>query len=379
MCRKAKLLLSSLFLATAASAAAISAAIPHPVIAPLRHTAEPRQAYDRTIEAMKPPKRSRPVVAVLGDNRGTEAIDFLVPYGVLKQSGAADVFAVGMTPSKLQLRPALAIQPHMTIKELDARYPNGADYVVVPAMVDHEAPEIIAWIRAQAAKGATIVAICAGAEILAHAGLLRERKATTHWASVRTMLKVEPAVQWQPHRRYVADRGIVTTTGVSAAMPVSIALVEAIAGRERAVAVARDLGVDDWGTSHNSGAFDLGASFWTGIGNKFAQWGVEELGIPVANGVNDIGLALTADAWSRTYRSQAVTVAHARQIRTRFGLELFVDRHSAKGISSMLPTVNGQHPAKLLDRTFDQISARYGTATTKLVAIQLEHERGASK
>jgi hypothetical protein len=267
----------------------------------------------------------------------------------------------------------------MTIKELDARYPTGADYVVVPAMVDHEEPEIIAWIRAQAAKGATIVAICAGAEILAHAGLLRQRKATTHWASVRTMLKVEPTVQWQPHRRYVADRGIVTTTGVSAAMPISIALVEAIAGRERAVAVARDLGVNDWGTDHDSGAFDLGPGVWTGIGNKFAEWGVEELGIPVSNGVNDIGLALTADAWSRTYRSQAVTVANARRIRTRYGLELLVDRHSAKGITSMLSTVSGQHPAKLLDRTFDQMAARYGTATAKLVAIQLEHVRGASK
>lgn len=376
MCRKAKLLLSSMLLATAASAAAISAAIPDPVTAPSPPTVVSRAEHDRTIDAMKPPKRARPVIAVLGDNRGTEAIDFLVPYGVLKQSGAADVFAVGMTADRLQLRPALAIKPHMTIEELDARYPNGADYVVVPAMVDHETPEVIAWIRSQAAKGATIVAVCAGAEILAHAGLLNQRKATTHWASVRTILKVEPGVQWQPHRRYVADRGIITTTGVTAAMPVSIALVEAIAGRNRAIALARDLGVDDWGTNHDSRAYRLGNGFWTGIRNKFAEWGVEVLGIPVSNGVNDIGLALSADAWSRTYRSQAVTVAQARTVRTRFGLELFVDHHSPKGIASMLPPVDGQHPAQLLDRTFDQMAVRYGSETTKLVAVQLEHERG---
>ena len=379
MCRKAKLLLSSMLLATVASAAGISAAIPRPVVAPSRPNSQSWSEYHRTIQAMKPPKRARPIVAVLGDNRGTEAIDFLVPYGVLRQSDAADVFAVGMSSAKLQLRPALAVKPQMTIEELDARYPEGADYVVVPAMADHETPEVIAWIRSQAAKGATIVAVCAGAEIVAHAGLLNRRKATTHWASVRTILKVEPTVQWQPHRRYVADRGIITTTGVSAAMPVSIALVEAIAGRERAVALARDLGVDDWGTNHDSAAYRLGNSFLTGVRNTLAAWGVEELGIPVSNGVNDIGLALSADAWSRTYRSQAVTIAKAQSVRTRFGLELFVDRHNLKGIGSMLPPISDDFPAHLLDRTFDQITGRYGTETMKLVAMQLEHERGASK
>lgn len=379
MCRKAKLLLASFLLATAGTVSGVAALVPDPVAVPANARSASPSDYGETIEAMRPPKRSRPIVAVLGDNRGTEAIDFLVPYGVLKQSGAADVFAVGMTSGKLQLRPALAIEPQMTVSELDARFPAGADYVVVPAMTDHEDPKVSAWIRSQSAKGAIIVAVCAGAEILAHGGLLKDRKATTHWASVATMLKAEPAVQWQPHRRYVADRGVITTTGVSAAMPMSIALVEAIAGRERAEVLARDLGVGSWTTIHDSGAYRLGNAFWTGIRNKMAEWGLQELGIPVSNGVNEIGLALASDAWSRTYRSQAVTVASARTIRTRHGLTLYVDLHSRKGLTAMLQPIEDNRPALLLDRTFDQISARYGVDTMKLVAVQLEHERGASK
>src|SRR5688572_9831944 len=48
----------------------------------------------RTIDAMKPRKRARPLVALLGHNAGTETTDFLVPYGVLAASGVADVVAV---------------------------------------------------------------------------------------------------------------------------------------------------------------------------------------------------------------------------------------------------------------------------------------------
>jgi putative intracellular protease/amidase len=328
---------------------------------------------------MRPPKRVRPVVAVLGDNRGTEAIDFVIPYAVLKQSGAADVFAVGMRPGKLQLRPALAIQAQLTRAELDRLYPKGADYVIVPAMFDHETPEVIAWVRSQAAKGATIVAICAGAEILAYAGLLKDHDATTHWASVSTVLKAEPTVNWRPHRRYVADDGIVTTTGVSAAVPASLAMVEAIAGRQRAADVARELGVSEWGTGHNSNGYRLGSGFWTGVRNLLAERGVQELGVPVNAGVNDIALTLSADAWSRTYRSRAVTIAEAGSVRTRFGLQLLVDRHSKAGMAAMLPPVSDRAPARALDQTFDWMAARFGEDTARFVAVQLEHERGATK
>ena len=378
MCRKGKFLLSAaaLLLAGGGILGGVSALLPQPVAAGAAPAADSRDDYRRTIEAMKPPKRARPVVAVLGDNRGTEAIDFLVPYGVLKESGAAEVFAVAMAEGPLKLRPALTVRAHLTAAQLDALHPEGADYVIVPAMFDHEAPELLAWLRAQAKKGATIVGICAGAEIMAHAGLLSGRSATTHWASVETMLEADPTIRWVPHRRYVADRGVVTTTGVSAALPLSLALVEAISGRSEAGAVAARLGVTDWSRGHDSSGYGLGRAFWTGLGNKMVEWGVEDLGLPVGQGVDDIALALTADSWSRTYRSQALTVAPAPTVRTRYGLDLVIDRRSRDGLDAMLPPVSGVRPAAALERTFAEVAARYGTGTARLVAVQLEHPSG---
>src|SRR5688572_17215850 len=57
-----------------------------PAVSPAEHA--------RTIESMRPPKRARPVIAILGHNAGTETTDYLVPYGVLVEADVADVVAV---------------------------------------------------------------------------------------------------------------------------------------------------------------------------------------------------------------------------------------------------------------------------------------------
>lgn len=376
MPRKNKTLLAATaaFLMLAGGATAVSAILPHPLEANVPPTPATSEEYRRTITAMKPPKRVRPIVAVLGDNRGTEAIDFLVPYGVLKRSGVAEVVAVGMQGGLLKLRPALTIDAQTTTAQFDRRFPVSADYVVVPAMTDHWDPQVIAWIRSQAASGATIVAICSGAEILANGGLLRDRAATTHWTSVRKILDAEPTMRWTPHRRDVADRGIVTTTGVSAAIPVSIALVEAIAGPERARKLASELGSAEWGRSHDSGAYRIGDKASTLLANSAAKWKHEEVALPVKDGVDEIALALTADSWSRTFRSQAVTLASAAKVRTRSGLTLIVDRNGIAGIERVLAPVESTLPAGALDRTLAQISTTYGKSTARLVSVQLEYD-----
>lgn len=364
-------------LVTAGGATAVAAIIPDPTVAPAL-TSATAEEYRQTLDAMKPPKRARPLVVVLGDNRGTEAIDFLVPYGVLRRSGVADVVAVAMTKGPLKLRPALTIDPHLTVAEFDRRVPSGADYVIVPAMFDHRSPQVMEWIRSQSAKGATIMSICSGAEILANAGLLRDRTATSHWTSIGKIRETEPTMRWASHRRYVADRGIISTTGVSAAIPATVALVEAIAGPLRARELAGELGIRDWGRSHDSGAYRVGGDFRTVVLNTAARWNHEDVGVPVADGVDDIALALTADSWSRTYRSRALTLASARRVKTRYGLNLVVDRHSRQGLERMLTPVETRQPAQALDRTLARIGSAYGQSTARLVAVQLEYDKPGS-
>lgn len=326
--------------------------------------------HAETLTALTP-RRTPPIVAVLGLNDGTETTDFLIPYGVLRESGAAEVTAVATQPGPLSLHPVLTIQPQATTAEFDARHPAGADFVIVPAMHRADDPDVLAWLRAQAAKQATIVGVCDGVLVLAAAGLLDDRRATAHWSSRDALRKHQPTMRFVPDRRYVADRGIVTTTGVTASIPLSLALVEAIAGRAAAEAVARRLGVTRWDAAHDSEAFRLDRRYVrTAVGNWLAFWSHETLAVPVEDGIDEIALALAVDAWSRTYRSHATTIAPA-PVTTRRGLTLIPDGDGARGAA--LPPIPGEYPAHALDLALADIGRRYGEPTAAFVALQLEY------
>src|SRR5690606_6062475 len=92
-------------------------------------------------------------------------------------------------------------------------------------------PLVLDWLRTQAAKGARIIGVCAGAKVVAAAGLLDGRRATTHWYYLREMLERSPAIRYVPDRRMVTDEAVTTTTGITASMPMMLTLIEAIAGR----------------------------------------------------------------------------------------------------------------------------------------------------
>ena len=133
------------------------------------------------VEALKPPKRQRPVVAIIGINDATEVTDYLLPYGVLRRADVADVLTVATNSGPVKMYPALTIEANATVAAFNARYPEGADYVVVPAMSRDDDPAALSWIGSQAAKGATIIGVCAGAKVVGAAGLLDGKRATTHW------------------------------------------------------------------------------------------------------------------------------------------------------------------------------------------------------
>lgn len=75
----------------------------------------------------------------------------------------------------------------------------------------------------------------------------------------------------------MVDQGIVTTTAVTASIPVSLALVEAIAGKDRAFNVAVELGVQDWSPVHDSNRFRLTmSSVYTVVSNFLSFWSYEK-------------------------------------------------------------------------------------------------------
>ena len=337
----------------------------------------PQEEINATISALKPPKRERPLVAIIGLNDATETTDYLMPYGILRRADVADVVALSTAPGPVTLYPALRVEPDATIADFDTQYPEGADYVIVPAMSRNDDPVALEWIRSQANKGATIIGVCVGATVVAETGLLDGKRATTHWYSLKGMLDRHPSIQYVPDRRLVVDQNVVTTTGISASLPMTLTLIEAIAGREKAESVAQNLGVEQWDTSHNSAAFKMTRPFaLTVLGNTLAFWNREQLGIELSPGMDEVSLALAADAWSRTYRSRALTFSgSAEAVMTQNGARILPDRVATSWPEERLIPLGELPPVQVFDDMLRAIEERYGTRTADVVAMQHEYPK----
>jgi len=339
------------------------------------------------VDAMKPrsPGGSRPVIAVLASNDGTEMTDLLLPYAVLGRADIAEVRIVAPRAGRIDLFPALQVDGAQDFAGFDRTHPAGADYVIVPAMLKDDAPEITAWLRRQSQQGARVIGVCSGALVVGQAGLLDGRRFAGHWYDRGTLLKRHAGSTHVPHRRYVVDRGVATTTGITASVPTMLALVEAIGGREKASALAAELGVASWSPVHDSTPFGLDAGKrFAYLLNKAAFWRVERWSVEVRDGTDDVSLALAVDAWERTGRVRVEAVSASGPVRLRSGLVLLARPASAgDGLSDgarRLPLSATLKPVPQLDRTLCEIAGRHGDVRRDWVMLEMEYpaQQGAA-
>ncbi len=108
-----------------------------------------------------------------------------------------------------------------------------------------EAEAHLSWVKAQAASAELMTSVCTGSlVVLAKAGLLHDRPATTHWASLDLLARLDPTIEVRPDELFV-DRGtVVTSAGVSAGIDMALHLVIRLAGIDRAREVRRGIQYD---------------------------------------------------------------------------------------------------------------------------------------
>lgn len=325
------------------------------------------------VQAMAPRHPGRPVVAIVALNEGTETTDLLLTHAVLQRADVADVKAVAPRRGRVELFPALQVEVQEDFADFERAHPSGADYVIVPAMRNDADPIVTAWVRRQAERGARVIGVCNGTLVVGRAGLLDGRRFAGHWTSRSQVLARHPGAAHVPHQRYLVDRGVATTTGITASIPVALALVEAIGGRGRAASVAAALGASAWSPEHDSTPFALtvrrGADY---LLNKARFWSHEHWGVPVRDGMDDVALALTADAWSRTGRvSVHAESASSDAVALRSGMRLMAQRPDRD--RPRLPLATAMPPLQQLDATLCQIQQRFGALRREWVVLEMEY------
>lgn len=102
-------------------------------------------------------------------------------------------------------------------------------------------PEVVRFVRDAPKRHRRIAAVCTGAFVLADAGLLDGRRATTHWMHARDLQRAHPKVQVEEDRIFITDGPIWTSAGMTAGVDLGLALIEGDLGPEVAKSVARKL------------------------------------------------------------------------------------------------------------------------------------------
>ena len=100
-------------------------------------------------------------------------------------------------------------------------------------------PDLLRWLARMAPRARRVVGLCTGTFVLAEAGLLDGRSATTHWMDCDELARRFPAIDVQRDPIYVRDRGVYTSAGSTAGLDLVLALVEEDVGRRVALQVAQ--------------------------------------------------------------------------------------------------------------------------------------------
>jgi transcriptional regulator GlxA family with amidase domain len=182
---------------------------------------------------------------------GVEVLDFAGPFEVFSRtrlrpgtesrrsedSAPFEVFTIAATREPVRATGGLHVVPHHDF----ASAPH-VDLLVIPGGFGTrpllEDTATLDWIRRTAAAARTVTSVCTGSLLLARAGLLAGRRATTHWGALDLLAGIDPTVTVDREARVVTD-GIVSSAGVAAGIDMAFAVVEQICGRAVADETAR--------------------------------------------------------------------------------------------------------------------------------------------
>lgn len=171
---------------------------------------------------------------------GVQPLDAVGPHEVLRGGG----YAVELvSPSGAPVVSASGLTLGVDGALRDIRGPVDTLMVAGGTGV-HEAaadPEVLRHVRRLARCARRVTSVCSGAYVLAAAGLLDGRRATTHWEHCERLARTYPAVRVEPDPIFVRDGDVWTSAGVTAGMDLALALVEEDRGRDAALTIARRL------------------------------------------------------------------------------------------------------------------------------------------
>jgi len=216
----------------------------------------------------------------------------------------------------------------------------------------------LTFVKAMARRGVRVASVCSGAYIVAEAGLLDGRRATTHWRRTRHFLSAYPKVKLEPDRIFVRDVEIWSSAGISAGIDLALALVAEDFGDTIAQETARQLVLyhrRSGGQSQFSSLLELKAP--TGRFGPLLSWAREHLEAPLT--VEDLAeqAGMSSRHFTRAFMAETGTTPSKAVERLRIEVARQRVQSSSEAIERVAQLTGFRDPERMrraFIRTFGQ-------------------------
>ncbi len=206
----------------------------------------------------------------------------------------------------------------------------------------------LAFVRGIAKRGVRLASVCSGAYMLAEAGLLDGRRATTHWRRTRQFLVRYPDVKWEPDRIFVRDGNIWSSAGITAGIDLALALVTEDYGEAVAQQTARQLVLyhrRSGGQSQFSSLLELKAP--SGRFGPLLSWAREHLDAPLT--VEDLAeqAGMSSRHFARAFIAETGTTPSKAVERLRIEVARQRVQSSSEAIERVAETTGFRDPERM--------------------------------
>ncbi len=170
------------------------------------------------------------ILAAVNDERPKDDPAYILTLAAREKGPFGTTSGIRLVADASYVRP-----PRNFFENIDTLMVSGGDGTIA-AVRD---ADLLATLRKAAPKSRRIASVCTGAFLLATAGLLKNKRATTHWRAARLLAKTFPEVSVDPDAIFIRDGKIWTSAGVTAGMDLALALVREDFGDDMALKIAR--------------------------------------------------------------------------------------------------------------------------------------------
>jgi transcriptional regulator GlxA family with amidase domain len=206
----------------------------------------------------------------------------------------------------------------------------------------------LGFLRAMAKRGVRIASVCSGAFILAEAGLLDGRRATTHWQRTRQFLSQYPKVKLEPDQIFVRDGEIWSSAGISAGIDLALAMVAEDLGDEIAKKAARQLVLyhrRSGGQSQFSSLLELKAP--SGRFGPLLSWAREHLDAPLTVEALAEQAGMSTRHFARAFIAETGTTPSKAVERLRVEVARQQVQSSSEAIERVAETTGFRDPERM--------------------------------